>query len=119
MTFKPVDLKAIDIKKEKDKAYIGYYTGSHQIDTKLGPQVVWDFIDENDGVFGIYGFTNLNLRMKTLKVGAHVRITYKGTQFAPTKFKPSGQEIHQVLLELDDEADGPAATGVAEKDVPF
>lgn len=101
MGFKPVGTQALDIKTTPDKPYVGHYTGRRDITTSVGPQIIWTFTDEDDLPFGIYNFTNLGRIMETIKVGSLVRITYKGTAFVKTKFKPAGQSVHQVLVEVD------------------
>lgn len=101
--FKPVTTNAVDIKKELGKSRVGTYVGSTPIITKLGPQTIWNFVGEDELPFGIYGFTNLSNVMKTLAIGALCRITYTGTQFVKTKFKTAGQDVHQVLVEVDSE----------------
>lgn len=102
MAFKVVSGNALDIKKTKDEPHTGTYTGKSDITTKIGPQVVWNFIDDENQPFGIYGFTNLNRAMNSLKVGSLVRITYKGTLKCQTKF--GLKDVHQVLVEVDDDA---------------
>lgn len=106
MAYKPVSTIAIDIKKLVGVPHIGHYIGKTMIETKIGPQVVWDFLGEDGMPLGIYGFTNLNRVMSSIKEGSLCRITYTGTQFVKTKFKPAGQDVHQVLVEVDtDEAE--------------
>ena len=107
MGFKPVSGSAIDIKKDKDKPYVGHYTGRQDITTKIGPQVIWKFIDEEGQPFGIYGFSNMNRYMESIAVNSLVRVTYKGTQEVKTKYgiKP----VHQVLIEIDSDDDEPEA----------
>jgi hypothetical protein len=109
--FKAVSNIALDIKKELDKPHTGTYAGKDEITTKIGPQTIWKFVDEDGLPFGIYGFSNLNRAMNSVREGALCRITYKGTQFVKTKFKPAGQDVHQVLVEIDDggEEDGESA----------
>lgn len=99
--FKPVTISAIDIKKEKGVSRTGTFMGHTPIKTTLGDQVIWNFSDDDGLPFGIYGFTNLNNTMKSIKEGALCRITYTGTQFVKTKYKPAGQDVHQVLVEVD------------------
>lgn len=102
--FKPVNTNAIDIKKDQG-AKVGTYMGKSDITTKIGPQVIWNFADEEGMPFGIFGFTNLNNAMHTIKEGLLCRITYQGTKFVKTKFKPAGQDVHQVLVEVDTDTD--------------
>lgn len=115
MAFKPLTGNAIDIKKTQEP-HTGTYTGKEDITTKIGPQVVWKFIDEDNQPFAIYGFTNLNRVMSTVKVGALLRITYKGTQKCQTKF--GLKDVHQVLVEMDDEP-GPPIANVKDEETPF
>lgn len=110
--FKPVTTTATDIKKEPGVAKVGTYMGQNEITTPLGPQVVWNFADDEGMPFGIYGFTNLNNAMKSIKEGLLCRITYQGTKFVKTKFKPAGQDVHQVLVEVDTEEDAAPAEAV-------
>lgn len=108
MPWKDVNSDARDIKKEKDVDHIGTYTGHKDIKTPLGDQVIWQYTDENGTPFGIFGFTNLNRAMEAVAVGQTVKIVYKGTQFVKTKFKPSGQDVHQVQVQVFEEDDAPA-----------
>lgn len=107
MAFRPVsNTKAIDIKKHKGEAYIGTYLGSQKITTKIGPQTIWKFVSEEDGPFGIYGFTQLNRTMESMPVGSVCRMTYLGTKNVQTKF--GMMDVHQVLVETDEkESDSP------------
>jgi len=104
MGFKPVQVgNAIDIKKEGVSAvHIGTYVGNKQITTKIGNQTIWQFTDADGVPFGIYGFTNLNRQMESVVVGKLCRITYKGTKNLKTKF--GMKDVHQVLVEVDDDA---------------
>jgi len=86
---------AIDIKKEPNEPHIGTFMGKKDITTKIGPQVIWQFNNE-EGNFGIYGFTNLNRIMETVQEGTTLQITYKGTQRLPTKF--GIKDVHQVHI---------------------
>ena len=99
MAFKPVSGNALDIKKTNEP-HIGTYTSKTDITTKVGPQVIWNFVDEDGQPFGVYGFTNLNRAMNGIKTSSLVRITYKGTQNCMTKF--GMKNVHQVLVEVDD-----------------
>lgn len=106
---------AIDIKKESGKHFIGEYTGKKDITTEVGAQVIWQFIGEDGIPFGIYGFTNLNRCMEGLRPGTACRITYTGTQFVKTKWKPKGQDVHQVVVECDtDDVESAEISGTEE-----
>lgn len=102
--WKDVSSDARDIKKEKDEEHIGTYTGHKDINTKIGPQVIWQFTDEDGTPFGVYGFTNLNRAMESVAVGQTVKIVYKGTQNVKTKF--GMKDVHQVQVQVyeDDDA---------------
>lgn len=100
MGFKPVSTTATDIKKHKGQAYIGEFKGSQEITTKIGKQIIWNFVDDSGAPLNIYGFTNLNRVMEHLEVGTVCRITYKGTENLQTKF--GMKDVHQVLVEIDD-----------------
>lgn len=86
----------LDIKKTKGKPYEGTYVGKQTITTKIGPQIIYNFESE-DGAFGVYGFTNLNLAMENVKEGAILRVTYTGTENVKTKF--GMKDVHQVKVE--------------------
>ena len=95
MGWSEVSTQAIDVKKSKGAEYEGHYTGKREINTKIGPQVIWEF--ENDsGSFGIYGFTNLNMAMNAVKEGTLVKIKYLGTKNVQTKF--GMRDVHQVSV---------------------
>ena len=101
MSWKTVTNIATDIKKYKGKVFTGEYKGSHKIDTKLGEQVVWDFIGEDGLGFGVYGFTNLNRCMEVVPEGSVVRIIYMGTENVQTKY--GMKDCHQVMVEIFEE----------------
>ncbi len=99
MAFETFKVNTLDIKKNKDVAQEGYFTGREDITTKIGPQIIWKFQDKQGNPFGIYGFTNLNFKMKGAPTGYLMRITYKGTEKRQTKF--GMKDVHQVLVEID------------------
>lgn len=101
MAFKPVSNTALDIKKDKGNPHIGTYVGKSNIVNKIGPQTVFNFVDQEEQPFGVYGFTNLNRAMESVKEGSLCRITYQGTKNVMTKF--GLKDVHQVLVEVDDE----------------
>lgn len=96
---------AIDIKKQKGVSHEGTYRGKREITTKIGPQVIWDFLGEDGVSFGIYGFTNLNRAMEAVQLGALCKITYNGTQNVQTKF--GMKDVHQCSVDVwqDDKED--------------
>ena len=110
MTFKPVSVNAIDIKKEINVPYVGTYTGKQGITTKVGPQTIYRFIDEDEQIFGIYGFSNLDRAMNSVLENKLCRITYLGTKNVMTKY--GMRDVHQVLVETDDGEDD-------KKEIPF
>jgi len=101
MAFKPISTNATDIKKHPNKPFVGEFKGSTEITTKIGKQIVWNFVEESGAPLGIYGFTNLNRVMEHIQEGTVCRITYKGTENVKTKF--GMKDVHQVLVEIDDE----------------
>lgn len=101
--FKPVNTTAMDIKKSVNQPHVGHYTGFSKIETKIGEQVIWNFTDQDELSFGIYGFTNLNRSMSAIPVGTLCRITYKGTENVKTKF--GMKDVHQVVVEVDTDED--------------
>ena len=117
MAWKEVGNNAIDIKKEIGKPIIGTYTGHKDIKTKIGDQVIWQFTDEDEQPFGVYGFTMLNRAMEAVKIGTLCRLTYRGTKNIKTKF--GMKDVHQVLVEIDSDETEDAAEGKAEGDIPF
>lgn len=104
--FKPVNVVAIDIKKEPGVAHVGTYVGHTNVDTPLGPQIIWNFIDETELPFSVYGFTNMNRSMNALKEGSLCRLTYTGKKNVKTKF--GMKDVHQVVVECDDGDPGTA-----------
>lgn len=88
---------AIDIKGHKEKPFVGTYVGKKDVQTKVGPQVIWQFMDDDEQPFAIYGFTNLNRAMEGVGVNAFCRITYKGTAKVQTKY--GLKDVHQVVVE--------------------
>ena len=105
MAYKIISSKAIDIKKsEKGSTYEGVYVSKREIDTQLGKQSIWQFVDDDELPFGVYGFTNLNRAMESIKPGAKCRLTYQGVTNTKTKF--GMKDVHQVMVEVDtDESD--------------
>jgi len=97
--WKEVTRNTMDIKKHKDKSYIGTYLDSEQIQTKIGQQVIYKFEGEEGEKFSIYGFTNLNRAMDSISEGALVKITYLGMTNVETKF--GKKDVHQVRVEVD------------------
>lgn len=110
MGWNEVTTTAVDIKKEVGKVYAGTYHGFKEIETKIGPQVIWNFTSDEGVPFGIYGFTNLNRAMESLAPGAVVKITYNGTQNVKTKY--GMKDVHQCTVQVwskesDEESDLP------------
>ena len=105
----------VDIKKEKGKAWIGIYKGHKEIETKIGQQTIWKFIDDDGMPFGVYGFTNLNRAMESVPVESLCRITYVGTQNIKTKY--GMKDVHQVSVEVD--SDEPDSADTPETKIPF
>lgn len=101
MAFKPVSTNATDIKKHLNKPFTGEFKGSSKIQTKIGEQTIWNFVEDSGAPLGIYGFTNLNRVMEHIEEGVICRITYQGTKNVETKF--GKKDVHQVLVEIDDE----------------
>ena len=111
MGWNSVNTTGIDIKKHKGTAYEGTYKGKHEITTKIGQQVIWEFSGEDGVGFGIYGFTNLNRAMEALEPGVLVKITYTGTQNVQTKF--GMKDVHQCSVEVwQDEPADPRDKGI-------
>lgn len=107
MAFKTVSSNIIDIKKEKGKSYVGNYNGKEVKPSKNPGKTynIWHFIGEDGLPFSIFGFGWLDSAMKNIKEGSRCRLTYTGTKFMPTTYKPSGQDVHQVHVEVDDEGE--------------
>ena len=104
--FKPVSVgNAVDIKKQgSDEPLVGNFVGHKEITTKIGKQVIWQFMDEEGVLYGVYGFTALNRIMtESAVVGKLYRLTYQGTKNVKTKF--GMKDVHQVLVECDDKSE--------------
>jgi hypothetical protein len=101
MGFKKVNTQATDIKQHKDEPFEGFYMGSKDIETKIGPQVVYKFQRRNKLPFNVYGFTNLNRAMEMVEEGQYCRLTYTGTENVQTKF--GMKDVHQVMVETDED----------------
>jgi hypothetical protein len=99
MGFKKVSTQATDIKGFQDEAFEGIYLGSKDIETKIGPQVIYKFKKVKGGIFNVYGFTNLNRAMEMVEEGQLCRLTYRGTENIDTKF--GKKDVHQVDVETD------------------
>lgn len=92
----------IDIKTHKDDVYEGVYVGFKGITTKIGQQFIYRFRDPKKGnLYGIYGFTTLNMAMENVVVGSLCRVTYLGTKNMETKF--GKKDVHICKVEVDDE----------------
>ncbi len=99
MPWKEIGNNAIDIKKKKGEAVVGTFTGHRDINTKIGPQVIWEFADEDGAPFGVYGFTSLNRGLQGMKPETVCRLTYTGTINMATKF--GQKDVHQVKIEVE------------------
>lgn len=113
MAWKAVTTNAVDIKKQKNVAFTGTFMGCETIQTQLGQQFIWRFVDPQDQPFGVYGFTSLNRAMANLKQGSLCRITYTGTVNAKTKF--GMKDVHQALVEVEDSV----LTSEKGEEIPF
>lgn len=89
---------AVDIKKEQDKAHTGTYKGRTEIETKIGKQTIWQFLDDDGIPFGVYGFTMLNRVMENIPTGTDCKLTYTGTKNVKTKF--GMKDVHQVRVQI-------------------
>jgi len=98
MAWEDVNTQAVDIKKHKGEAYVGTLNGHHKIETKIGPQFIWDFTGEDGLGFGVYGFTNLNRAFEAISAGRVVRMTYQGTENVQTKY--GMMDVHQVAVQI-------------------
>lgn len=96
---KPVTSNTVDIKESEGTEFRGTYTGNKHIETKLGEQTLWQFTDENNQPFSIYGFTNLNRAMENIGIGTFCYITYTGTKKVQTKF--GMKDVHQVQVDIE------------------
>lgn len=103
MPYRDVSTNAIDIKKSQCQPFEGVLKGSHEIITKLGKQVVWEFMGEDGVGFGIFGFTNLNRALESIEPGAQVKIIYTGTKICNTKF--GMKDVHQVSVAIWEDGD--------------
>ncbi len=99
MAYQEISSGATDIKKHKDKPYEGIYKGFKEITTKIGEQFIYNF-ENNGAIFGIYGFTTLNMAMQHVVIGSKCRVTYLGTKNMETKF--GMKDVHICKVEVDD-----------------
>ncbi len=99
MAWKEVGNIGVDIKKHKNTTYEGEYKGKREINTKIGKQYIYEFIEEDGAKIGIYGFTNLNRAMEGVGEGQRCRITYLGTENVDTKY--GKKDVHQVRVEVE------------------
>ena len=92
----------IDIKKQQDKPVEGVYQGFKGITTKIGNQFIYRFKDlDKETIFGIYGFTTLNMAMENVVVGSKCQITYLGMKEMDTKY--GHRPVHICRVEVDDD----------------
>mgnify|MGYP001560407785 CR=1 FL=1 len=90
--------QALDIKKLGiGKEYEGTLLGKRSLQTKIGLQTVWLFSGADEADFEIYGFTNLNIALESIKIGTLVKIKYLGTKNCQTKY--GQKDVHQVDVE--------------------
>jgi len=102
MGFKEVTVgNTLDIKKDDVSSVEGAYLGVKKIVTQLGDQFIYRFQEDNKEVVGVYGFTNLNVRMESVPKGSYCRVTYLGKKECDTKY--GRKPVHQCKVEIDDE----------------
>ena len=101
MVWKKVNVGAIDIKKEPvGKTFIGTYVGFKKITTDLGEGIVWEFYDQQNKPFSIFGFTSLNMLMGKVSPGILCRISYEGQSDTKNKY---GKYSHLASVEVDED----------------
>lgn len=108
---------AVDIKKSKDGPFVGTYTGNIEIETKIGKQIIWQFVDDSGIPFGVYGFTMLNSIMKKIQHGTDCRLTYDGTKNVKTKF--GMKDVHQCRVEVRPSMPDVPPAGAQVQEIPF
>ncbi len=120
MAFKEVTGgNTIDIKQHKDKAFEGIYEGFKGITTKIGKQFIYKFRNPAEHkIFGIYGFTTLNMNMEGVIAGAYCRITYLGKKKMDTRYGKN-QDVHICKVEVDDEYKEEIIDDIPEGTDPF
>jgi len=93
----------IDIKKDEPETttHEGFYLEAKIIQTQIGKQYIYKFKRQDGRIFGIYGFTNLNIRMENIMQGDYCFLTYLGTKNIQTKF--GMKDVHMVRVEVDDD----------------
>ena len=93
-------------KKPAGAFYEGIYQGNKTIQTQLGDAILWNFMDDEDKPFAIWGFTNLNFQLEGVVPGTKCKVTYLGTAKQKNKF---GKFPHQAKVEVwHEEDDGDA-----------
>ncbi len=112
MGFKEVTVgNTLDIKNNEVNSVEGAYLGAKKIVTQLGEQFIYNFQKDSKEIVGVYGFTNLNVRMESVPKGSYCRVTYLGKKECDTKY--GRKPVHQCKVEIDDEK----ATNVDDEDI--
>ena len=101
MAWKKVDSGAIGLKgKEVGTVWEGLYRGKKVVPSGLDPsknQNIWQFIDETEKPFEMWGCASLDMQMNNVVPESLVRITYEGT------VKKKGKDCHVVTVEVNSE----------------
>ena len=88
---------------EIGKEYVGTYTGNKTVETPNGKSILWQFVDEDDRPFAIWGFTNLNFQMENVPVNSLCYVTYLGAKKEKNKF---GKYPYLAKVEIEDGTNG-------------
>lgn len=116
--FKPVQRgKAVNLTKHPiGTVWIGSYTGKREIPKPDGKKTfIYEFQDQDDKTFEIWGFGALDACMENVLVGALCRITYKGKAEKRNKF---GNFSTLCTVEINDDAEE-ATTDDAQEPIAF
>lgn len=73
-------------KCETGRVIEGTYTGQKIVDVEGRDSSIWQFADDEEKPFGVWGCTSLDSRMEGIKVGSAVRITCLGKATKAGKF---------------------------------
>ena len=79
MAWKEPERNTISLSKcEVNREILGHYTGTKMVKANDKQQVIWQFNDEEDKPFGIWGCGSLNSQMEGIKIGSFCKIMYLG-----------------------------------------
>lgn len=86
--------------KPNPKSIEGYFIGTKQVESQLAKSgfASLHILQTQDGNVGVWGKTNLDQKMKVVRPGTMVRVTFTGMQNIPGK-----RPMYKYGVEVDDE----------------